>query len=203
MIKQGISHPIIFSKFDFIPYPYSPTYTVVQSVILHPSLHMLYMSLHHQAPILSTLLTCKFLHESCLDSNTSFHNPSFSILSLHLHFANKALLKFVMSLIPNHPSSFGLHKYSHLIQTIFLSSKVQSQRNFLYISVIFLHVLFGALKKKRQNKGKEDMTDLIKQTRPTKDSNFPFHFDSLFTIFPTTSCKKKLFSQIFSYWHTI
>lgn len=153
----------------------------------------LHISLHHQDPTLSALLTCKFIHESYLDSNTSFHNPSFSTPSLYFHFANKALLNFAISHKLNPPSYFGLHKSFHLIQAIFLSSKPQPQRNFLYISVLFLHMFFGTLKKEKYNKGKKDMIDLIRQTRSTKDSSFPFHFDSLFVIVLTIYCQKSFF----------
>jgi len=110
---------------------------------------ILWMSFHHLEADFGMTISLKFLHDPYFDSSTSLHRPLSSMPNLHFHLARSALLKFPISLIPKPPSSFGLHMFSHRTHVIFLFSKLQPHRKFLWIFFNSSHMHLGALKKDR------------------------------------------------------
>ena len=82
-----------------------------------PSPHTLNKSRYHQDWI--------FLQPDSnpyLETNMSFHFPCSLHTNRHFHFASKALLNLLASLIPNPSSSIGLQTFSQLTQEITLFS---------------------------------------------------------------------------------
>jgi len=111
--------------------------------------YTLHKSFHHCDCLLWTILTLRFLQSPYLADNTSLHNPSPIFLNLHFHFANKASLKHLISLIPNPPTWTGLHTFFHFTHAIFLPSLPQPHKKFDWILLIVLQTTISVLKKEK------------------------------------------------------
>jgi len=82
-----------------------------------PSPQILVRSFHHHDWYFD--LSCIFSATvPYLDEKISFHFPHSLLMSLHLHFARRATLKFFISFTPMPPNSKGLHTLSQLTQDI-------------------------------------------------------------------------------------
>ena len=116
-------------NFTLSPDPTAHFILESKQMIPCPSSHTFFKSHHHLNECIKILDSYRFLHEPYLETRISFHKPFSRDPSLHFHLPSKALLKECSCLMPNPPSTLGLHILSYLIKAIFLPSASQPHKN--------------------------------------------------------------------------